>query len=244
MRALSTSELLSVWERGLALSHVQQALLLLTQACPEVSPEALAQLSIGQLDSQLLTLREWTFGHQLAALALCPQCGERLELAFVSDEVRVNTNEKRLDVYSSDSEEYQVRFRLPNSLDLIAVADSQNVDVARGRLFKRCLLSFQDHGQEQALDHLPQEVADLVAQRMAEADPQAEIQLSLVCPACDHAWNTSFDIVTFFWNEISAWAHRTLKDVHTLASVYGWSEADILALSPHRRQYYLEMIGQ
>lgn len=244
MRALSTSQLLSAWEQGLTLSRVQQALLLLTLACPETPPEVFAQLSIGQRDSQLLTLREWLFGHQLAALAICPQCGERLEFTFVSGDIRLNNDVKRLDVYSFDSEEYQLRFRLPNSLDLIAIADSQNVNAARERIFKRCLLSLQSHGQEQPPNHLPEEVVNAVVQRMAEADPQADVQLALVCPACEHTWNASFDIVDFFWNEINAWAHRMLKDVHTLASVYGWSEADILALSPRRRQCYLEMIGR
>jgi hypothetical protein len=28
--------------------------------------------------------------------------------------------------------------------------------------------------------------------------------------------------------------------VHALASVYGWSEKEILSLSPARRQFYLE----
>ena len=36
---------------------------------------------------------------------------------------------------------------------------------------------------------------------------------------------------------------RFLRDVHTLASTYGWREADILALSPWRRQYYLALIA-
>ena len=63
------------------------------------------------------------------------------------------------------------------------------------------------------------------------------------CPACTFTWSEPFDIVTFFWAEIDAWARRLLADVHVLASSYGWSERDILALSPVRRQYYLEMVN-
>ena len=243
MHALSTSELLNVWERGLTLSRVQQALLVLVVACPETSPEALAQSSIGQRDSRLLTLREWTFGNQLAALAICPQCGERLELAFASGDIRVNADDKRGDVYSLDSKDYQASFRLPNSLDLMAVADSQNINVAREEIFRRCLLSVQCHGQKQPTNHLPQEMVNAIVQQMAEADPQAEVGLDLTCSTCNHAWQAIFDIASFFWSEINAWARRTLKDVHALASAYGWSEADILALSPYRRQCYLEMAG-
>ena len=65
MRALSAPELLSVWERGQAQPPVQRTLTLLAAACPGILPDALAELSIGQRDARLLTLREWTFGPQL-----------------------------------------------------------------------------------------------------------------------------------------------------------------------------------
>jgi hypothetical protein len=78
---------------------------------------------------------------------------------------------------------------------------------------------------------------------MSRADPQADVRLALTCPACRHQWRSIFDIVTFFWIELDVWARRTLRDVHALARAYGWREADILALSPQRRQCYLEMIS-
>jgi len=89
---------------------------------------------------------------------------------------------------------------------------------------------------------LPAEVVTAIAQCMAEADPQADVQLALACPQCQHAWEASFDIVSYFWSEIQAWAGRILREVHSLASAYGWREAEILALSPWRRQAYLELI--
>ena len=33
-------------------------------------------------------------------------------------------------------------------------------------------------------------------------------------------------------------------EVHTLASVYGWTEREILSLSEPRRAFYLEMVRQ
>jgi hypothetical protein len=78
---------------------------------------------------------------------------------------------------------------------------------------------------------------------MAEADPQADVQLALSCPDCGHSWLAAFDIVSYFWSEVNSWAQRLLGEVHTLASFYGWSERDILAMSPVRRHIYLDMIG-
>lgn len=78
---------------------------------------------------------------------------------------------------------------------------------------------------------------------MAEAEPQADVQLALACPACGHRWLATFDVVSYFWSEVNAWAYRVLGEVHTLAFAYCWREEDILAMSPWRRRVYLEMVG-
>src|SRR5690349_3641288 len=89
MRPLSAAELLNVWEWGQGRTPIQQALLLLAAACPETAPDALAALPIGQRDARLLTLREWLFGTEIASVALCPQCGERLDLSFTTGDIQV-----------------------------------------------------------------------------------------------------------------------------------------------------------
>jgi hypothetical protein len=104
------------------------------------------------------------------------------------------------------------------------------------------VLSAHHNGDEQAIEALPEPIAARIAECMEQADPQANVQLSLVCPACGQEWRGTFDIVSYFWNEISAWAQDVLRDVHLLASAYGWRESDILTLSPWRRQCYLDMI--
>ena len=90
---------------------------------------------------------------------------------------------------------------------------------------------------------LPAAVFTAVQERISQVDPQADVTLALTCPACSHRWEAIFDVLTFFWTEIQAWAQRVLREVHVLASAYGSREADILALSPSRRQAYLEMIA-
>jgi hypothetical protein len=138
---------------------------------------------------------------------------------------------------------YEVQFRLPNSYDLLAIAPSDDLDGGRYSLLRNCLISVQQLGIAQPGDRLPEELVEAVAAKMAELDPQAEVLLSLDCPSCKHRWKSSFDIVSFFWSEINAWAIRLLREVHTLASAYGWRETDILTMNPYRRQFYLEMVG-
>jgi len=98
-------------------------------------------------------------------------------------------------------------------------------------------------GGDQAVEALPDGVIAALTAQMAQADPQADLQLDLSCPACRHRWLAAFDMITFLWNEIDSWARRMLREVHALASAYGWSEADILSMSATRRHLYLDLIG-
>jgi hypothetical protein len=243
MRAFSAAALLGVWERGQGHAPFQQALALLAAAYPETSPDLLMELSIGQRDSRLLTLREWIFGTQLNSLAICSGCGERLELMFDIADIRAAPEAEPSEAFSLSVGDYAVRFRLPNSLDLAAITGGEEI-AARRLLLERCLLAVDRGGEERHADQLPQLVVDAVVERMAQAEAQADIQLDLVCPACGHQWQATFDIVSFLWTEINVWAGQLLRDVHTLASAYGWHEAEIVAMSPWRRQCYLEIVGR
>jgi uncharacterized protein (UPF0212 family) len=255
MRSLSASEWLKVWEQGLGQPLWQRSLTLLAAACPECSSEQLMNLSIGQRDGLLLTLREQTFGSQLTSVTVCPQCGDRLELTFTVSDIRVNLAIKSVDALeplSVQVADYEVQFRLPNSLDLAAVAKQQDPVKVRSQLFDRCLIAVSYPVSDQAVSHqgetqsssLPESLVKAVLESMALADPQADVQLALKCPACAHHWQATFDIVSFFWSEIHGWAGHVLREVHTLASAYGWREADILAMSSQRRRLYLEMIAE
>lgn len=243
MHALSVPELLQVWERGLVQSPVQRALTFLAVACSDVSVQDLAELSIGQRDDRLLTLREWTFGAQLISVVDCPSCGDRLELNFNIADIRVASDTLPIAPLSLEMDDYIVRFRLPNSSDL-AIITTQDPATAQRRLLERCLLEATYHQEAHSPEDLPEAVLASVVEQMAQADPQAEVKLSLVCPACQHTWKSVFDIVSYFWDELHVWAMRLLREVHVLASAYGWSETDILAMHPYRRQLYLELLGR
>jgi len=230
MRTLSATELLDAWERGLGQRPVERALTLLAAASPGTSPGALTGLSIGRRDAGLLAIREQTFGPSVTGLADCPNCSERIELTFDVSEIEAPAASAPNESFTASG----VHFRLPDSRDLLALAGCEDVAAGRALLLRRCVL-------DRDAESLAEEDVQAVVSAMAEADPQADVQLDLSCPACRHRWFAVFDIASFLWIEINAWAHRTLQDVHRLALAYGWREPDILALSPWRRQVYLEM---
>ncbi|MEL6854287.1 MAG: phage baseplate protein [Cyanobacteria bacterium J06607_13] len=241
MKALSAAELLTVWERGMSLAAPQRALLLLSAAHPKSTLDQLAQLSVGQRDAQLLTLREQILGSQIVSLATCPQCGNTLELTFEVADIRLSDHVESTANLSLQLDGYEVEYRLPNSEDLAEISKLANVSTATQLLQQRCLCSVHYRDEKISPEQIPPEVNQAMLAQMAQADPQADIQLDLSCSDCGHQWQAAFDILTFFWQELTVWAQRILQEVHQLASAYSWSEADILAMSPQRRQIYLEM---
>lgn len=240
---LLSGDLLDAWERALGRPPVEQALILLAAACPDDGPDALAALPVGVRDGRLLDLRERLFGPELDMVAACPACGEAVEMGARVGDLRVTHG-----AGGNDGEEkvvtdgYRVAFRLADSRDLLALTARAGGGDPRRVLLARCVTDAQGpDGTAVPADALPEPVVAAVARRMADADPQAQIDLALACPTCGHGWTAAFDIVRFLLHELHVWAKRLLRDIHTLASAYGWSEAEILALSPARRRIYLEL---
>ncbi|HYX53122.1 MAG TPA: hypothetical protein VE783_06705 [Candidatus Limnocylindrales bacterium] len=242
MRPLSAQQMLAVWERGLDQIPLERALALLEAACPELDRESLARMSIGQRDDCLLRLREWAFGRQVSGCMSCQTCGQPLEAAFTTDSLRHNAGEPGPERVPLSIAGYDLMFRPVNSLDLAACMGVPPSEVAR-RLFLRCLVSANTAGAEVSGEQVPAELAEPAMDDLTHADPQANLEIISVCGACGASVRECFDVVAFFWSEIDAWARRILREVHLLASAYGWTETDVLSLSSIRRQFYLEMAG-
>lgn len=246
MRSLSVPELLDVWERGQTQSTPHRALLLLAAAGSTDAtdaPDKLAQLSIGQRDARLLVLRELTFGSQLTSVATCPACGDQIEAMFDVSDLLVAPVADASEILSLKINGEEIRFRLPNTQDQIALTACADVATARDQLLRRCLLNAHHDDANESASELSPDAQQMIAQRMEEADPQADIQLKLDCGRCGHVWQIAFDIGSFFWRELDAWAQRLLTDVHALATAYGWHERDILSMSGARRQFYLDRVN-
>ncbi len=245
MYRLSGQAILHIWEVGQAQHPIERALTIAAAALPHLSRDALASLRIGRRDALLFAVREQTFGAQLQSLVECPLCREQLEFSLDGATIGM-TQVPALDQpdppQQARIDDFDVQFRLPTSLDLQAIAGCGDPEAARQVLAQRCVLSVLGHGEPLALAALPESVVQALAERMADCDPQADVEVLLTCSTCGHQWQAGFDIVSFFWTEICAQAKRLLREVDMLARAYGWREADILSMSAARRQAYLEMV--
>jgi len=239
--AAHPESVLSAWERGFHQRPFERALTLLSIASPPGSERGWTTVSVGQRDARLIDLREALFGPQLEAVTSCPGCSSPLELSFETKDVRVPVEPEPHQRFQVSIDGYDVWFRLPTSTDLLEVA-SQPLGDARQHLLSLCIESA--HNATLDRRELPPEIQERVIERMAEQDPQANVEVAVTCPSCDHRWSIPFDIASHFWSDVDDWARRLVGEVHVIARAYGWSERDILAMSPRRRRLYLDRIGE
>lgn len=240
-----TEAILNAWEHADGLSPTAQARALL-DAEPGLDDAPLDRLSTGTRNRRLLELRVRLFGPQLSSVVACPQCGEQLEFDLMVGELlpgglvcpEIDTQAVH-EVWDGD---LHLTFRLPTLEEVSAASATGELEDARRHLRRTSLLRAEQAGVELNPQADASQVWTLLDRELEALDPLANLELSLSCPDCGHPWAAPFDVAGYVWSEVRAWGEATLLDVHVLALAYGWPEADILALSPVRRQRYLDLL--
>jgi hypothetical protein len=243
MNQPNAESLLRVWDESHCAHPIMRALNLLDAASPDIGREAWAAAPVGRRDGRLLELYETLFGQQLQTVTRCPRCDQNLESSFATRDIRVQpVTLPAKETLKLRAHGCTIEYRLPNSEDLLQVSAMNDANEARMELLRRCVIAAKVAGKHQGVEHLTAEVVERLTDEMARQDPAADVQIQLSCPACRHAWSACFDIVSYFWSELDDWAQRILADVNVLARAYGWSEREILTLTPTRRRHYLELV--
>ena len=201
MRALASSDVLGLWERGSRLHPVDRGLLALGEALPGTSYESLADWPLGHRNRALAELRCALFGPRLEGWTSCARCGEKLEFqmdarALLSPDAPPESDSPQAVAIGGHS------YRLPTSRDLARAARETDPRMAAVCLLEHCRI--EGHGAPAWSDREIEEAGE----QMALADPMAETRVTLDCPACGSAWEETLDIIAFLWTEIEARAKR------------------------------------
>jgi hypothetical protein len=228
---LTDADLLAAWEAGAAGPPVARAVAVAARA----TSERVEEWAIGRRDALLLDVHAAVFGGAIELVTDCPACGEALELTLAVDDVRSPCGDAGAEHELTDGASgIRLVFRLPTSADLLAVAAVDDVADARIALAERCVAP---------AERLPESAVAALATRIAELDPQADIDLALSCGECGHAWTAPLDVADHVWRRLDARARSLVADVGALASAFGWTEGEILALSAERRRLYLDLVA-
>src|SRR5262249_16376300 len=161
-------------------------------AFPEKRGERVADWPLGRRNRALAQIRCEYFGPTLAGWTACPKCGEKLEFstdgrAFAQSQEP--TCEENIIVTGPT-------FRLPTSRHLARVAGLQDPSLAALRLLEACRVDAKDDTQTKGTNDLEQD-AEQIGERMAQADPLAEIVITFLCPLCGETCNEALDLPTF-----------------------------------------------
>jgi hypothetical protein len=224
------SAILALWERGAGLGRwAREDALLLALGPP---PSAL-----GARNAALLRLRGQLFDRAWPLRSRCPACGADCE--FMADCVALADRLSALAQSSSTAQvelgERVIALRAPTVDDLREIAVLPDEHSAAMALLARCASGVD------TLDALDErDVAELSAQ-LDGLDPGAVLGFALNCPACGHGWTAAIDVGSALWFELQRAAERALVEIDALARAYGWTERDVLSLSPVRRAAYLQL---
>jgi hypothetical protein len=227
---MTQAEVLKLWEAGRSLGALDRAVLVASVASP--GQRSAADLPLGARNRSLAKLHCDAFGGILHGYTACRLCGEHLEFEFDGHTVAAPAVSSAAPLVPVG----KWLFRLPTSRDLAIAAEEAGEQAAAERLLASC------YSGTEPVAKWTDEDLDIIGQCLAEADPFAEIMLHFDCPSCPASFDESLDLGGFVWAEIESQAKRIFHEVHALASAYGWSESEILALSPARRSAYVELV--
>ncbi|MGC9418733.1 MAG: hypothetical protein ACP5EN_07130 [Rhodovulum sp.] len=223
---LNAEAMLAAWEAGARRGPLDRALMLLWAGG---QGEGAADLALVERDRRLLHLRRATFGPEMDCVATCPNCGARVQVTLDAATLAGALTADTPATVAVGGRE--IALRPLTSRDLAAAAG-----VAPEALpgFMRMRLAPEAETLDEA------EACTLEAEIEAQA-AEAEARCLMVCLDCGTEWRESFDIAAHLWTEVEAAALRLLSEVADLARAYGWTEAEVLALSPARRAVYLAL---
>lgn len=237
MRTPTAVELLDVWEGASGLHRLDRSVPLLRLFAGIHTAD---DLGLGDRDRMLVEAHERLFGTALHAVADCPSCGVAQAVTIPTDTLLETRAD---DVVELDVGQLHLQCRVPRVGDLADAAATGSPEAARELLVSRAIVAAMQDGRPVPVTDLPAAALPAVAAALTEADPLTYPAMTSTCADCGSSWTLVLDVEDYLWRELDAWALRLLDDVHALAAAYGWSEAEVLAVPPRRRQRYLELAG-
>ena len=223
--------LLAAWDAASGAPAWVRAGVLLDELAPEPDGAAAADQPLGTLTRRFLDLAATWFGDELATVTECQSCGAALDAVVSVDELR-----RAIEATAASARSDDLDVRPLTLTDLAAAAGAPDHAAAGTILARRALVGFDRATEPDA------ELVAAVSAALDAVDPLATLTVRLTCPTCGEASEPVLDLGACCWTLADARVRRLLDEVHELAAAYGWSEADIVALGPHRRAHYLTRV--
>jgi len=190
-----------------------------------------AQIVTADRDRLLALLYISLYGAKIESTVNCAACTQKFDLDFSLDEL-LNHYQPSNSVSATGKYQLEpgISFRLPTGEDELHINGLTGAK-AEQQLLERCLLegNAETDGEK-------------VQQKMAELAPVLSMEMQAVCPECGHTQQVQFDMQSFFLTKLKQERPVLMREVHSIASQYHWSQQEILSLPRSVRKQYAALI--
>jgi hypothetical protein len=214
---------------------------LLASSLNDHDEQELWSLPVGTRLEYLLALLALDGERPLSTERICANdaCGEPIEIELTLAELVALAVERDAGPVPVDVGGRTVAVRRPTGVDQLAwqTAEFRREADARRALAGRLL--DPDAGAE-----LDDELVAAVEAALTDADPLICLELEVVCPYCSKTRTYELEVLELVLARFRERQQRLVEEIHTLASHYHWTEAEILAVPGGRRGRYLALIDR
>lgn len=210
-------------------SGPQAAIALLRRLAREAdgAPLQVDALSVSQADRLLAALYGEIYDDRAECRLRCRGCGEGYEFTLLLSEVMAAQDAERpgpADLDGCWTLPDDRRVRAPTLADLASAAGPQD-------LLERVVVEGD-----------PQADAQAVTDFLERAAPVLSIDLDAACPHCARSEAVRFDLAQYLAARLAGERPFLIREVHLIASRYGWSQGEIMALSRADRRAFAGLI--
>lgn len=244
MTTVDPAWLLRAWERAGPVPPAARGAVLAWEAGLTSDLEAALDMPVDGLTGLVASLYTDYFGPAADAVLDCRSCGATLDVAVPVSVASTDRGGAPAACELVLPSGRRVKVRAPTTRDLLAVREEDDVAAS---LLARCVTEVGGAGPDDdrprdgvtCADAADTAAVDATLEDLAGA---AAVVVRTSCPECGTSVTAPVDVALFLWDQVAREAPAVLADITDLAATFGWSEAEILALTPARRASYLGLV--
>ena len=206
----------------------------------QVDAARVADLCVADRQYLMLRLAAMLYGEQMWLNVGCSHCDAPFDVDIRRCDLPVKQAGHGFPQVMLRVKEWAIDVRVPTGADQARIGE-QSDEEAMQQLLQSCIRSVNGEPPDKKfINNLSESDIEAIDEALDEASPAVCNQLLVTCPECGREQHAELDHYVLAGMN----GHFFYDEVHTLASHYHWSEAEILDLPQARRRLYLGMINQ
>lgn len=205
-----------------------------------VTNKLVSTLCVADRQYLMLRLAAMLDGEQVWLKLSCGHCHSLFDVDIQRCDLPVKPAGENYPRVTLQLKNSTINARIPTGEDQQKIAELSD-EQAMFALLKKCICSVNgDLPSEEFIRTLSEADIESIDETLDEVSPAVCNQLLVNCPECGREQYAELD----HYDLSGINRHFFYHEVHTLASHYHWSEAEILDLPQSRRHLYLDMINR